>query len=166
MRARVLLVAVTMVAAMAFGGFQASADGKKRLTADLSGFEEVPTLSVAGTGRFVLDLVPGGTSLAFTLTYSGLTGDATAAHIHLGKPAIAGGVIAALCGGVGQSDCPVGTSATISGTIDASTVVGPAAQGIEPGEFAELLGAIQAGATYVNVHTVAFPPGEIRGQIG
>lgn len=165
MRARVLLVAVTLVAAMAFGGFQASADGPKRATANLNGYEEVPTLSVAGSGRFTLDLNPGGTSLSFSLTYSGLTGDATAAHIHLGKPAIAGGVIAALCGGT-QPACPTGTSATITGTIDASHVVGPAAQGIDPGEFAELLAAIQARATYVNVHTALFPPGEIRGQIG
>lgn len=166
MRARVLLVAVTLVAAMAFGGFQASADGGKRATANLNGFEEVPTLSVAGTGRFALELTGGGTSLAFTLTYSGLTGDATFAHIHLGRPAVAAGVSAFLCGGGGQAACPTGTSATISGTIDASMVVGPEAQGIAPGEFAELLRAIQAGATYVNVHTAAFPPGEIRGQIG
>jgi hypothetical protein len=43
--------------------------------------------------------------------------------------------------------------------------VGPAAQGIAAGEFAELVRAIKAGATYVNVHSSLFPTGEIRGQI-
>jgi CHRD domain len=38
------------------------------------------------------------------------------------------------------------------------------AQGIAPGELAEVLRAIRANAAYVNVHTVGFPSGEIRGQ--
>ena len=35
-----------------------------------------------------------------------------------------------------------------------------------PGEFGELVRAMRAGATYVNVHTNLSPGGEIRGQIG
>ena len=44
-------------------------------------------------------------------------------------------------------------------------MVGPAAQGIAPGEFEEVIDAIQAGATYANVHSQARPGGEIRAQI-
>ena len=44
-------------------------------------------------------------------------------------------------------------------------VVGPSDQGIAAGEFAELVRAIRNGATYVNVHTAAWPKGEIRGNI-
>jgi hypothetical protein len=44
--------------------------------------------------------------------------------------------------------------------------VAAVAQGLEPGEFDELVDAIRAGVTYVNVHTTKFPGGEIRGQIG
>jgi hypothetical protein len=53
----------------------------------------------------------------------------------------------------------------VTGVIVASDVVGPADQGIEPGEFDELKRAIRAKSTYVNVHTEAFPNGEIRGNL-
>ncbi|HEX9821407.1 MAG TPA: CHRD domain-containing protein [Methylomirabilota bacterium] len=38
-------------------------------------------------------------------------------------------------------------------------------QGILAGEFEEVVAAIRAGRTYANVHSAAFPPGEIRGQL-
>jgi hypothetical protein len=44
-------------------------------------------------------------------------------------------------------------------------VIGPDAQGIAPGEFAELVRAMRAGVTYANVHTTTHGGGEIRGQI-
>ena len=53
----------------------------------------------------------------------------------------------------------------MSGTITAAQVIGPAGQGIQPGEFAELVKALRVGAAYANVHTTTFPAGEIRGQI-
>ena len=44
-------------------------------------------------------------------------------------------------------------------------VQSPASQGIEPGSFAELVRAMEVGATYANVHSMRWPGGEIRGQI-
>ena len=49
--------------------------------------------------------------------------------------------------------------------IDATDVIGPEAQGIEPGAFAELIAAMRAGHTYANVHSSKWPTGEIRTQI-
>ena len=97
----------------------------------------------------------------------------TQAHIHFGARATSGGVSVWLCANnppittapAGTQACPA-RSGTITGTIAAANVVGPAAQGIAPGEFAELVAAIRAGATYVNVHTATNPPGEMRGQLG
>ena len=54
---------------------------------------------------------------------------------------------------------------TVTGVITPADVIGPTNQGIEPGSFEELVRAIDAGATYANVHSTRWPAGEIRGQI-
>jgi hypothetical protein len=164
MRRRWLVILAIVVSAVAIGGFQATAGGPNSFESRLSGYQEVPTLSVSGTGEFSAQLTQGGTALEYTLTYTDLTGPASAAHIHLGKRAIAGGVIAFLCGGGEQDPCP-GASGSVSGTIEAADVIGPADQGIAEMEFEELVQAMRTRAAYVNVHTEAFPDGEIRGQI-
>jgi CHRD domain-containing protein len=66
--------------------------------------------------------------------------------------------------GVTVPECP-GVGGQVTGTIQASDVIGPTGQGIAPGEFDELVAAMRASATYANVHTEAFPSGEIRGRI-
>ncbi len=49
--------------------------------------------------------------------------------------------------------------------ITPDSVSGASTQGIDVGEFDELIEAINAKATYINVHSDAVPSGEIRGQI-
>jgi len=69
-----------------------------------------------------------------------------------------------LCGGGGQPACPNGP-ATVTGTVTAANVIGPAGQGVAPGEFQEAIDAMRDGAAYANVHTTVYSSGEIRGQI-
>lgn len=85
------------------------------------------------------------------------------AHIHSGQKGVGAAVVAFLCGGGGKPACP--QAGTVTGTIVATDVIGPAAQGIKPGELDEFIRAIRRGVTYVNVHSTLFPTGEIRGQI-
>jgi hypothetical protein len=150
-------------------GLTLATPGKKNrrnFEANLSGFQETPaTLSVAGSGELEAELNSAGTSLTFELSYENLTGAAGAAHVHLGRPGTTGGVLFFLCGGGGKPPCPAGTSATITGTVTAADIQAIPAQGIAAGEFDEVLRAMRAGATYVNVHTAAFGSGEIRGHI-
>lgn len=155
------LVAVALVVTVATAK-NGNGHGTDGLDAKLDGYQQVPTLSVPGQGNFKAK-VRGG-SVEFKLRYSGLTSAATASHIHLGRPATSGGPIAFLCGGGSKPACPA--SGEVTGTILPADVIGPAAQGIDPGEFDEFVAALRAKATYVNVHTVEYPDGEIRGQIG
>ena len=53
----------------------------------------------------------------------------------------------------------------MQGVITQADVIGPTTQGIGAGQFNALVRSVRNTATYVNVHTANFPPGEIRGQI-
>ena len=137
---------------------------------DLSGYNIAPlTLSTGASGEFSAQISKDETQISYELSYSGFGSDVTQAHIHFGRTAVVGGVSAFLCTNLGNG--PAGTPAcppspgTVTGTLTASSVIGPVAQGIAPGEFAELVRAIRAGATYADVASVNFPAGEIRDQI-
>ena len=137
--------------------------------ANLSSHHEVPALSTPGAGSFraKLDLAAG--TIAWELQYADLEADALQSHIHFGQAGVNGGISAFLCtnlgnGPAGTLTCPT-RSGTLSGVITAASVIGPSGQGITPGEFAALAAAILDGTAYVNVHTTAWPAGEIRGQI-
>jgi len=150
------------------------------LQAHLDGFGQVPPVITTGTGRFQASINADGT-ITYTLRYSQLagTGAVNFADIHFGQRQANGGVILFLCsnvpvagGGIivpaGTPPCPngTGTGATVTGTVGAAGIVGPTAQGITPGNLAAALEALRSGLVYSQVHTVAFPGGEIRGQIG
>lgn len=136
----------------------------------LSGYQETPlALSTTGTGRFRAQIDKNRQQITYTLSYSGLEGNVTQAHIHFGAEAQTGGISVFLCSNLGNG--PAGTQAcpaapaTVSGTITPTDVIGPTAQGIGPGEFTELVNAIRAGVTYVNVHSTTYPVGEIRAKL-
>jgi hypothetical protein len=161
-----VIPAVLAVATMAVAGDS----GKTNFKADaLSGYQEAPAVSTMATGSFEASLNSAGDEISYTLSYSGLEGSVTQAHIHLGQRDVSGGISVFLCSNLGNG--PVGTQAcppapaTVTGTFTASSIVGPAGQGLTTGEFEELVRAIRAGVTYANVHSTKFPGGETRGQI-
>ena len=145
-------------------GSLASSDGRKSsFKARLGGFQEVPAVSTGAQGEFSAKINRRAETITYRLEYEGLEADVLFAHIHLGQPGVNGGVSAFLCGGGTAPDCP--QEGTVTGTIEPSDVVGPSAQGIDPGEFDELVAAMRARVTYANVHSEKFPGGEIRGRI-
>ncbi len=169
MRTKVLVTGVLVLAlASLFAGLSAEGSDKTHFNATLSSYSEVPTNSTTGRGDLDFQIDDAAQTITFTLTYTGLAAPASAAHIHLGARSTNGGVSVFFCGG-SKPACPPGTTdqATVSGTIAASDVVGPTAQGIPVGPtgFPELVAAIRAGVTYANIHNATFPGGEIRGQI-
>lgn len=156
------------VAVLAVSGLVIS-QNFKRFRVALSGYEEVPAVSTTGNGSFTARISHDGSSISYRLTYGDLETDVTQAHIHFGQSGVNGGISVFLCsnlgnGPAGTQGCPV-DGGEVSGTITAVDVIGPAGQGIAVGEFDELLQAMRAGATYVNVHSAGRPGGEVRSQI-
>lgn len=155
---------VTLIAGSA--ATAASGDDDAAVRAKLTGYEEVPAISTLARGKFHATLEDD--QISYTLRYKNLTTPAQQAHIHVGQSGVNGNVSAFLCSNVagspaGTPTCP--TSGEVTGVITAASVIGPSAQGIAPGELAELLSAIDAGVAYVNVHNATYPGGEIRGQL-
>src|SRR4029450_12707107 len=135
----------------------------ERFSASLSGAEEVPPINTSGTADFEMTIQQGTTPCE--LTFSDLSSPLAVAHLHFAPSKVNGGVMIFLCGGGGQPDCPATTEGTITGTITAANVTGPAAQGIAPGDLDSALEAVRNGLSYANMHTANFGGGEIRGQI-
>jgi len=164
MRKPILItLALLLLFVIAFSASALAGDGNHAFEARLKGYEETPAINSAGTGQFSASVNSSGTTITYTLRYSGLSGPAAAAHIHFGQRGVAGGVVAFLCGGDNKPACPA--SGTVTGTIVSSDIVAVPDQGIAAGDLAAVLKAMRAGRTYVNVHTANFPNGEIRGQI-
>lgn len=112
------------------------------MLARLAGSNEVPSVPTSGSGTAEVSFDKQSKVLSWTITYSGLTGPATAAHFH--GPAMVSenaGVAVPLTGNLAS---PITGSATLTDV-----------------QAADLM----AGKWYFNVHTAANPGGEIRGQV-
>lgn len=170
-------------------GFSASAmadnDRKEdKFAARLSGYNEVHfiagppaalrgAISTGASGKFRAEIDDRAQMIQYELSYQGLEGTVTQAHIHFGQRHTAGAIVVWLCQTTGTPApaavapftpfCP--TEGTVTGTIVAAQVLTATGQGIDALEFDEVIRAIRAGATYANVHSTLFPPGEIRGQL-
>jgi hypothetical protein len=135
---RLLFVPLALGAAIAFAGPACA----QKFKATLDGKSEVPANTSAGTGSADLEYDAASKKLSWKVTYSGLSGPATAAHFH--GPAESGknaGVAVAI---PNAGSSPVEGSATLTDAQAAD---------------------LEAGKYYVNIHTAANPGGEIRGQV-
>ncbi len=115
---------------------------KVSYTAELSGASEVPANDSKGTGTVDATYDSVTRKLMWTVTYTGLTGPATAAHFH----------------GPAAVDANAGPVVTLSGNL-ASPIKGEAT--LTQAQAADLANHLW----YLNVHTAAHAPGEIRGQL-
>jgi hypothetical protein len=169
MRGHRFVVAVLLLTAWAVAAAPASAEIEV-YNASLSGDNEIPPRDTFARGYATIVQSWDGEQLDYWLVVANIE-NVVAAHIHLGGPDENGPVVAFLYGPA----APGGgfTSGVIaSGTITADDLVGPLAG--QP--LSALIDEIEAGNTYVNVHTNDgvdptntgpgdFPGGEIRGQL-
>jgi hypothetical protein len=117
-----------------------------QIVAAMAAGDETPTPkgdvgSARGSFTATLTKSDTGAVLNWQLSFSNLTGDAVAAHIHLADRGKAGPVVVPLC-------APCTSGATGTANINAT-----------------VLDAIQNDRAYVNVHTKTNPAGEIRDQV-
>ena len=136
----------TMLAMLALGttvAFTGPAFAEK-MKATLDGKSEVPANTSAGTGTADIDYDAASKKLSWKLTYSGLSGPATAAHFHgPAEPGKNAGVVV-----------PVFQGPTAKSPFEGSKALTDA-------QAADLM----AGRWYFNIHTDANKAGEIRGQV-
>ncbi len=125
------------------------------LRAYLSGSQEVPPVATGATGTALVEIHDDRNGFDVTLEVD-LQGAVplpmfTAAHIHLGAVGVNGPVLFGLASGAFTSPLTV--------TLTAADLQGE-------GTFEAALEAIEAGHTYVNVHSNLHPAGVLRGQVG
>jgi hypothetical protein len=135
---KTMLASLALGAAVAFAG-PAFAD---KMKAALDGKAQVPANTSVGTGTADIDYDPASKKLSWKLTYSGLSGPATAAHFH--GPAAAGANAGVAVAIPNATASPVEGSATLTDAQAADLV---------------------AGKYYINIPTAANPGGESRGQV-
>ena len=137
-RSETLLVLATTAVMLLSMGTISVADSVK-FGADLKGASEVPTNDSAGTGKADVSFDTASNKLSWQVTYSGLSGEPTAAHFH----------------GPADPGKNAGPVVDISGDIKNGSADLTAEQAAD----------LQAGKWYLNIHTEKFPDGEIRGQV-
>jgi hypothetical protein len=164
---RPTLIAATVAMALVTG--TTSAADIENFHAVFSGFSEIPAVLSEGQGTLDLRLDRSAKTLTYTLSFSNLSAPVAQSHIHLGKVHVTGGVMVFFCtnlsnGPAGTPACPA-SGGTVAGTITAASVLGPSAQNVTAGDFDALEDALETNTAYANIHTKAFPAGEIRGEV-
>jgi len=136
-------------------------EGGEEFDAHLEGNQEVPPVDTSASAAAEFELDDHGT-LEFELEATGPITGATQAHIHLGARGQNGPVVAFLFG-FNPAGVNFGPGDKIAeGTLDDDDVT--ARPGFD-GTVATLVERMRQGRAYANLHTLAYPAGEIRGQI-
>jgi hypothetical protein len=142
------------------------ADSRRTFHAHMTGDQERPApISTDASGQAIFKLSKDGTSLSYKVIVNNLE-NVTQAHIHCGGTEVAGPVVAFLFGFVPEGVTKNGVLA--EGVITAEDIIArPDSEQCMGGlaTFDQLIEKIRSGEAYINVHTIAHPPGEIRGVI-
>ena len=124
----------------------------------LAGANERPTpTNSLGTGEAFIHFNAGADTITYDVLYQGLSGNATVSHIHVGPINGTGPVVLPF------TPNPTGMSGELTGTLTNANIVNQATSGLT--DISQIAAQIQAGNSYVNIHTNLFPGGEIRGQL-
>ena len=137
---------------------------------NLTGANEVPPVSSSATGLATVVLDAAAQTLQINATFSGLTSNINAAHIHCCAPLGTNAGVATTVPAFPGFPLGVTSGSFTSAVFDLTqpTIYNPAFVTLQGGltqAEAALIAGILNGTTYLNIHTVNFPGGEIRGQL-
>ena len=154
-----------VIAALVFSAVAFAVAQSKNFGAPLSGDEEVPSVDTNARGNSILHLSKSGDELSFKLIVANIE-NVTQAHIHSGAEGVNGPVVVFLFPFTPDG---VTTNGVLSrGTITNADIIPRPSSAECPGGVAnldQLIAKLRSGGAYVNVHTTAYPGGEIRGQV-
>src|SRR5881409_2960099 len=166
------LLAMTLVIAVLMLWAPVSYAIPLTFVAPLSAANEVPPPVVVsqGTGFATVVLDPTAQTLQLNVTFSGLTSNDVAAHIHCCAPLGTNAGVATTVPAFPLFPLGVTSGSYSSAVFDLtqSTIYNPAFVTLQGGLIqaeAALIAGIENEMTYLNIHTVNFPGGEIRGQL-
>lgn len=153
MRTKIFLT-ILMVLCLATLGMAA----EKSFKTTLSGDEIAPPANTMAKGEATFQLSRDGMELKYKVTVSDIE-NVTASHIHQGAKGKSGPPLALI-------DIKGKKVGKFSGALAEGTITGKELMGPMKGKSVkDLVKEIEAGNTYVNVHTDKFPDGELRGQL-
>lgn len=162
---RVLFAVALLLVGMLPAAASVSAEESQQsnFSARLTGAQEVPAVVTGATGRATFEITDNDTKIHFRISSKGLD-RITQAHIHVGARGTNGPIILFLFPFTATGVNGEGWS--VSGTVTAADLIPRPTATPAVNTFADAVKAIRSGNTYANIHTVAHPGGEIRGQIG
>jgi len=173
---RSLLALVLCAGSLAVLGCDSSDDDdSEQRRANLTGAQEVPPTNSAATGTVTLNINEARTQIDFTLDITTALPNIREAHIHIAAAGVNGPIVLDFCttslvtpptGVPLPPTCPTAPF-TLTGSLTAANLrpITPAIAAAGVNTFADAVSNILSGNAYANVHTTAFPSGEIRGQI-
>jgi Cu/Zn superoxide dismutase len=151
MELRILGVVASIAVLTGWSGPATVPQQSVKYMAKMNGATETPPNTEKATGTATLTLA--GNQLRYMITVQGLSGPATAAHIHLGKVGISGPPVYTF------TIKKIADGTLAEGSVDLTKDV---SKGVSGDSLKVLL---NNGNAYVNVHTAAHGAGEIRGQV-
>jgi hypothetical protein len=116
------------------------------LSGTAAGTNEIPTNTTTGSATLTGSYNKRTNSLSYVITWTGLTGNVTAAHFH--GPASTTETASPML------DITIGTNGTSGSTTGSATVTDA------------FESALLEGKIYYNLHTTLYPNGEVRSQVG
>jgi len=131
----------------------------QEFSANLTGDSEVPPVTTNATGSAEFELNDDADEMTYDLEVEEIEG-VLFAHIHQGSDSENGPIVVTLF------NATDGPTDEIDGTLESGTFTAEDFEGPLQGQnMTDLVDAIEGGQAYVNVHTEANPPGEVRGTI-